>query len=164
MTIGSNIADKVVQRLAAPTGVNGRLAEFTQAEDSIVPRIMEKQIFAQNVSSEVAERSLDLKYPTMNVYCERITNDLKEKFRTFSGTVEMAIEIRLSQDRLDALERRLQLYADAVMQVLTASRGDWGDGMFFVGAYKIAFGPVKHGGRNFIQATKITFEVGISRN
>lgn len=164
MTIGSSIADKVVQRLAAPTGVNARLAEFTQAEAFTVPRIVEKQIFAQNVSSEVAERSLDLKYPTMNVYCERITNDLREKFRKFSGTVEMAIEIRLSQDRLEDLERRLQFYADAVMQVLSASRGDWGDGMFFVGGYKIVFSPIKHGGRNFIQATKITFEVGVSRN
>jgi hypothetical protein len=164
MTIGSSITDKVVQRLTAPTGVNARLAQLTQAETSSLPAIGEKQILAQNVASELAERSLDLKYPAMNVYCERISNELREKFRTFSGTVDMAIEIRLSQDRLEGLEHRLQLYADAVIQVLNASRGDWGDGMFFTGIYKIGFNSVKHGGKNFIQTAKIAFEIGLNRN
>ena len=38
------------------------------------------------------------------MYCEKIVNDLTEKFRTFSGTVQMAIELRHSQDRLEGLQ------------------------------------------------------------
>jgi hypothetical protein len=39
----------------------------------------------------------------VNVYCEKIVNDLKEKFQTFSGRVQMAIELRQSQDRLEGI-------------------------------------------------------------
>ncbi len=86
---------------------------------------------AQNVAADLAERSTAVKYPAVNVYCEKIVNNLTEKFRTFSGHVQMAIEVRHSQDRLDGLQDALELYTDAVMQVLDASRGDWGDGMFY---------------------------------
>ena len=74
----------------------------------------------------------------------------------------MAIEVRHSQDRLDGLQDALELYADAVTQVLDANRGDWGDGMFYGGEYEVAFGAVKQGGKNFIQVAKVTFEIGVS--
>jgi hypothetical protein len=73
----------------------------------------------------------------------------------------MAIELRHSQDRLDGLQDSLELYIDAVTQVL--NRGDWGEGMFYGGAYEVSFGPVKKGGKNFMQAAKVTFEIGVSR-
>jgi hypothetical protein len=76
----------------------------------------------------------------------------------------MAIEIRQSQDRLEGLQDRLELYADAVMQLLNGSRGDWGDGMFYNGEYEVAFGPVRQGGKNFMQVAKVTFEIGVSRS
>jgi hypothetical protein len=76
----------------------------------------------------------------------------------------MAVEVRHSQDRLDGLQDRLELYTDAVTQVLHSSRGDWGDGMFYGGMYDVSFGAVKHGGKNFIQAAKITFEIGVSKS
>jgi hypothetical protein len=65
---------------------------------------------------------------------------------------------------LEGLQDGLETYTDAVRQVLETSRGDWGDGMFYSGEYQASFGPVKHGGKNFIQTAKITFEVGVSRS
>ena len=50
------------------------------------------------------------------------------------------------------------------MQLLNGSRGDWGDGMYYTGEYEVAFGPVKQGGKNFMQVAKVTFEIGVSRN
>ena len=76
----------------------------------------------------------------------------------------MAIEVRHSQDRLEGLQDALELYVDAATHVLDASRGDWGDGMFYGGGYQVTFGAVKQGGRNFIQVAKVTFEIGVSRN
>jgi hypothetical protein len=46
--------------------------------------------------------------------------------------------------------------------VLDAHRGDWGGGMFFAGGYEVSFGTTKHGGKNFIQAAKVTFDVDVS--
>lgn len=105
-----------------------------------------------------------VQYPTVNVYCEKIVNALTEKFQTFSGSAQMVIDIRYSQDRLDGLQSALEVYTGALMQVLDTSRGDWGSGMYYAGGYQVAFGAVKHGGRNFVQGAKVTFEIGVNIN
>jgi len=76
----------------------------------------------------------------------------------------MAIEIRHSQDGLTGLESAVELYADAVTQALDANRGDWGGGMYYAGGYQVAFGAVKHGGKNFVQTARVTFEIGVGIN
>jgi len=162
--LGSAITAKVIHRITGAGGLNAGLAALTHGEAAIAPPIDVSQVRAQNVTAEMAERGGGIKYPSMNVYCESIANQLKEKFRTFSGKAQMAIEVRYSQDRLDGLQDKLELYADGAMRVLNASRGDWGDGMFYGGEYEASFGPVKQGGKNFIQTAKITFEIGVSRN
>jgi hypothetical protein len=96
------------------------------------------------------------------VYCERISNTLREKFRRFSGSARIAVEVRGSLDRLEGLEEQIRFYADAVAQVLDNNRGDWGDGVFYPGGYEVTFGPVKQGGRNYLQTAKASFEVEIS--
>ena len=162
--LGSAATVKVVRKLVGPGGVNANLGALTQSERDLAGLVESSQVRAQNAAADIAERILGVKYPAVNVYCEKIVNELREKFRTFSGTAQMAIEIRQSQDRLEGLQDRLELYADAVMQLLNASRGDWGDGMFYTGEYEVAFGPVKQGGKNFMQVAKVTFEIGVSRN
>ena len=162
--IGDAATAKILQLLTTPPGVNSALELLAQLEDLTLPPIGAQQILAQNVSFELAERSGEAKYPSVSIYCEKIANLLKEKFRTFSGKACMALEVRLSQDRLEGLENRLRLYVDAVTQVLDQNRGDWGQGMFYTGGYEAVFGPVKHGGRNFIQIAKITLEVEASIN
>jgi hypothetical protein len=163
-TIGSAVTVKVIQRISGPSGVNAGLAALTQGETAPASPLDMAQVRSQNVAADVAERSTTVQYPAVNVYCEKIVNSLQEKFRTFSGSVQMAMELRHSQDRLDGLQDALDLYTDALMQVLNGGRGDWGDGMFYGGAYEVSFGPVKKGGKNFIQVAKVTFEIGVSRS
>ena len=147
--IGSAVAAKVMGRITA----DRELASLFSVG----------HVRSQNVPADMAERG-SVKYPAVNVYCEQIVNQLTEKFRTFSGTVHMAVEIRHSQDRLEGLQDSMDVYADAVAAVLEASRGDWGEGAFYSGGYRVAFGAVKQGGKNYIQAAKITFEIGVSKN
>jgi hypothetical protein len=163
-TIGSAVTVKVIQRITGPSGVNSGLAALTQGDTAPASPLDTPQVRSQNVAADVAERSTTVQYPAVNVYCEKIVNSLQEKFRTFSGSVQMAMELRHSQDRLDGLQDALELYTDALMQVLNGGRGDWGDGMFYGGAYEVSFGPVKKGGKNFIQVAKVTFEIGVSRS
>jgi hypothetical protein len=96
------------------------------------------------------------------VYCNKIANLLREKFRAFSGDADMVIEARISQDRLDNIGTQVQLYADAITQVLDSNRGDWGNGVFYGGKYEVAFGGVKQGGLNFIQIAKVSFVLDVS--
>jgi hypothetical protein len=160
--VGSTVTAHVVTLLNGPAGLNACVATLAEAENATLPPLGQNQILAQNVSIELAERSTDVLYPAVSVYCEKIVNQLKEKFRNFSGKAAMAIEVRVSQDRLGGIEDQLQSYVDAVTQVLDQNRGDWGEGMYYAGCYEAALGPVKHGGQNFIQVGKVTFEVGVS--
>ena len=160
--VGSTVTAQVVAMLNAPQGLNACVSTLAQAESVTLRPIGQSQILAQNVPIELAERSTDVQYPAINVYCEKIVNQLKEKFRNFSGKAIMAIEVRVSQDRLEGIGDQLEMYVDAATQVLDQNRGDWGEGMYYAGCYEAVLGPVKHGGQNFIQAGKVSFEVGVS--
>jgi hypothetical protein len=162
--IGSAASAKVIARITGPEGVNLGLAALMQASPAPAGLLDATQVRSQNVTDDIAERSGTTQYPAVSVYCEKVSNTMAEKFQTFSGTAQMAIELRHSQDRLDGLQDSLEVYADAVMQMLNRNRGDWGDGMYYAGAYQTAFSAVKHGGKNFVQTAKVTFEIGVSRN
>ena len=159
--IGSAASGLVIQRLTGSRGVNANLASLAQGVPEI-RAIDPAQIRTGNIAQDLAERSNAVRYPAANVYCEKIVNSQTEKFRTFSGTIQMAIDLRHSTDRVENLQSHLETYADAVLGVLGVSSGDWGGGMYYGGGYQVAFGPVKQGGKNFIQTAKITFEIGVS--
>jgi hypothetical protein len=161
---GNIAAEKVLSLLTSVPGVNSNLDTLAQIENIWLPPLGQKQFATRNIAFDVLERSGEAIYPALSIYCDKLSNLLTEKFRTFSGKAAMAIEVRLSQDKVDGLASALELYVDAVTQVLDQNRGDWGQGLFYAGGYDVAFGPVKHGGRNFIQIAKITFEVGASSN
>lgn len=160
--VGTTVTAQIVSLLRAPQGLNACIATLAQADSVSVPPLGQSQILAQNASIELSERSANVIYPSVSVYCEEIANQLKEKFRNFSGKAAMAIEVRVSQDRLEGIEDQLEMYVDAVTQVLDQNRGDWGEGMYYTGCYEAALGSVKRGGQNFIQVGKVTFDVGVS--
>ena len=162
-TIGSLVTAKVIQLLTGASGVNSYLGGYELDNGQPMAPVNSAQIRPQNVPPEIADKSTAVHFPSANVYCERIVNSLTEKFRVFSGSVQTTVELRHSQDRLDGLQDTLENYADAFLQVLAANRGDWGGGMFYSGAYQVAFGAVKHGGKNFQQVAKISFEIGVSK-
>jgi len=160
--VGSTVTTQVLGLLSMPQGLNACVATLAQALNTTATPLAGSQLLAQNVPIDLSERSTDVTYPAVSVYCDKIVNQLKEKFRVFSGIAVMTIEVRVSQDRLEGIEAQSQMYLDAATQVLDQNRGDWGEGMFYAGGYEAAFGPVKHGGRNFIQVAKVTFDVGVS--
>jgi hypothetical protein len=160
---GSAAVMQVIQMLRSSTGLPYSVQAIADATGVDLHAIRNEQIHGMNVAMEVAERSAGVKYPGVYVFCDRIKNSLKEKFRTFSGQVRTNIEVRVTHDRLEGVEHSLQLYVDAVTDVLNNNRGDWGNGLFFGGAYEINYGQVKHGGRNFVQAAKVSFELEMSR-
>lgn len=159
---GTTVTAQVVALLNAPNGLNACIATLAQAGNVVLAPLAPSQVLAQNVSVEIAERSTNVKYPCVSIYCEKIVNQLKEKFRNFSGKAVMVIEVRVSQDRMEGIEQQVQMYLDAATQVLDQNRGDWGEGMYYAGCYEATFAAVRHGGQNFIQSGKVTFDVGVS--
>ena len=162
LQIANATTQKLADMLASRSGVAATMATLSTEQGFVLPAITASQIVSQNVASELSERSAASKYPLIYVYCSKVANELREKFRTFSGDAQMVVEARVSQDRLEHMERNLHAYVDAIMNVLDRNRGDWGDGVFYGGGYEVTFGGVKQGGRNFIQIAKVTFALEIS--
>ena len=156
------VANRVREVMVGRQELTAEIAQLALEAGINEPRLNPAQLVARNVRAELAEKSTGVAYPAFFVYCEKLSNSLREKFRTFSGTARMAVEARASQDRMEGLEHRLHVYVDAVTNLLDASRGDWGQGMFYTGGYEVSFGAVKHGGKNFLQTAKVVFEIEIS--
>jgi hypothetical protein len=155
---GSAVTRKVMERLTGSATEGAAVGALMETGSTAPP------LRAANAAADQMERAGAAQYPVVSVYCEKVVNDLREKFRRFSGAVQMAIEVRHSQDRMDGLEAALEAQADAVTAALTESRGDWGDGAYYAGGYQVTFGRVTRGGKNFSQAAKVTFEVGMNRS
>ena len=160
--IGTKTVQKAAGLLRAPTGLQAGLAAIAQANGVILPVLELTQIIAQNVPADVIEKSAGTKYPAFHIYCEKLQNTLREKFRQFSGTATLCVDVRLTHDRLEGLDQKLQLYVDALTEVLDANRGDWNSGLFYSGGYTVMFQAVKHGGKNFLQTAKVSFDVQVS--
>ena len=162
LSIARAATQKLVGILAASNGVPATVEALTSQQGLILPQMGPHQIIAQNVTPDIAEKSVISKYPLVYVYCTKLVNDLREKFRTFSGDAQMSAEARVSQDRLDGLESNLHLYVDAITTVLDGNRGDWGGGFFYGGGYEVKFSRVNHGGLNFLQTAEISFALEVS--
>jgi hypothetical protein len=160
---GSVATRKVIEFLNhREVGLGNAIGQLMDESGMGLATIPPPHVVNQNVSFELNERALQVKYPVVHVYADRIKNDLHEKFRMFSGKIRMVAEVRVSHDRIEDVEERLRLYVDAVTRVLDQNRGCWGEGAFFVGKYEVVIEPVKHGGRNFLQMAKVVFEVDLS--
>jgi hypothetical protein len=160
--IGTIAVQKAAGLLRAPTGLQTGLANIAQKNQVVLPLIELAQIIAQNVPAEVIEKSAGTKYPAFHIYCEKLQNTLREKFRQFSGTATLSVDVRVTHDRLEGLDQKLQWYVDALTEVLDGNRGDWDNGLFYTGGYTVTYQPVKHGGKNFLQTAKVSFDVQVS--
>src|SRR5271166_5665910 len=105
------ITNTVLAMLQSTTdGVNIRLGAIEQADASLTaPGV--RSIQALNTSVEIAEKTGRAKYPALLVYCDKLSNSLKEKFRQFSGKAHAVVEVRCSHDRIEGLEAATQVYA-----------------------------------------------------
>jgi hypothetical protein len=153
----------VVSKLtAADDGVNVRVGAITQADASLQAAGI-RTILAQNASADISEKAGHAHYPALLIYCDKVSNTLKEKFRRFSGRAHVVIEVRHTQDTLNGIEAVLQVYVDAVCALLDDSRGDWSGGLVYTGGYEVAYEAVARGGKNFLQRAKVGFEVEVSK-
>ncbi|MEO8660908.1 MAG: hypothetical protein ABI693_20725 [Bryobacteraceae bacterium] len=158
----SQVRGKLVSLLGGPAGLPLQIGQLATATGVALAPIPLEQVMAQCVALEMAERAGKIAYPIVYVYATRIENQLKEKFRTFSGIVEVTTEVRVTNEHLNDLERDLQLYLEAITGVLDENRGNWGGGMFYSGKYTVTMAAAKSGGRNFVQTAKVICEVDMS--
>jgi hypothetical protein len=148
--------------LRGPEGLQDRIAKLTANSHFEIGPITAVDILERQVAADIAEKTSGVRYPVVHTYCPRIVNDLREKFRTFSGTADLTVEMRVSHEHMDDLQTMLQTFVEAITDILDKKRGRWVPGVFYTGGYTVQFGPIKRGGRNFLQAAKVELTVNIS--
>lgn len=160
----ATIALKTLENLLrAPTGLATGLAAVRARTGTSLAPLEDNQLVGIQAAPELADKSGCMPYPMFLIYCERLNNTLREKFRRFSGTATLTIEVRVTNDRIETLSGAVQHYVDGLTETLDSLRGDWGEGQFYTGGYQITFGPVKVGGKNYLQVAKATFDLQISK-
>lgn len=152
----------MTELLTGQKGIDYRLAQRLLDAGGPLSELVSPLVRGGQVSVEMSDKAQGAKYPQVFVYCDRIQNLLREKFRVFSGTVQVAVEVRHSQDRLEGLQERAQLYTEAILEVLEDCRGEWRQGFCYGGKYEVKFEPVRHGGKNFVQSVRITVPVEVN--
>jgi hypothetical protein len=145
--------------LKGANGLPDRMLQATTQTGFEIPCLSVSDIVERHVAAEVAEKTTGVRYPSVHVYCDKVVNDLREKFRRFSGVASLVIEIRVSHEHMDSLQAQLQTYAEAVTDILDSKRGYWTPGLFYTGGYTIQYGPIKRGGRSFLQSAKVELTV-----
>jgi hypothetical protein len=160
--ISSMATSALTRHLNGERGLPDKVGELVLSSEIRVSPISAADILERYVSADLAEKTSGVRYPIVYVYCEKVVNSLKEKFRTFSGTADLCVEIRVSHEHMDALQSSLQMYVEAVTDVLDGKRGQWGKGVYYTGGYEIEFSPIKRGGRSFVQAAKVELTVNVS--
>ena len=158
-SIASVTTRALMDLLTANPGVAGRVAERLRESNQPVTELAAPRVVEGYAAAELMDRAQGGPYPQISVYCERVRNSLREKFNRFSGTVDLVVEVRHSQDRLEELQPRTQMFSEAVVAVLDDARGDWAEGIYYTGEYEIKFEPVRHGGRNFLQVARVRVPV-----
>ena len=102
-TTGTLTATLVSMLSSTTNGANVRVVAIEQADPTLSAAGI-RSIVALNASVEIAEKTGQAQYPALLVYCDKLSNSLKEKFRQFSGKAHLVVEVRYSQDQLDGLE------------------------------------------------------------
>jgi hypothetical protein len=145
--------------LSGMGGINDQLAAM--ALQPGLPAI--GTILTLSAPLDVYEKTASVKYPVASVYCARLRNTQMEKFRVFSGTALLVIEIRVSGANAADLETSLNSYVEAACEVLYNSRGRWTSIGTYAGAYEVKFQAMRLGGKQFTKASQIEFEIQVSK-
>ena len=60
------------------------------------------------------------------------------------------------------VDQWIHFYVESVADILQTSVGDWGDGVFYPGAYEVQFNSPKAGGLGFVESAKLSLSVNVS--
>jgi hypothetical protein len=157
-------AQKVASLFTNDAAIETEIHSIATEDAYIVPVIPASQVYLSSTPVTMADMQEQLGYPRISVFCSRLVNQHREKFRSLSGTLAITAEIAATADLIDLVENWMHYYVEAVSNILRKSAGDLGDGIFFSGTYQVDVHVAQSGGSGFLQLAQVTCELGVSRN
>lgn len=102
--------------------------------------------------------------PLCAVYCRRVINNMRERFTAASGSAEIVVEGTASSESVERLAELSSALVLSIMQILAQMKGEWGVGGYFGGGWEVHAEPMKSGGLQYSQTSKVVMSVDIRRN
>jgi hypothetical protein len=169
--IGRLAREAVRAVLAEPvTGFNARFAgvalDYGLQPFSVDWSSASKQVWEAPLDPEDLDATSPARYPLVMLYCVASENRNSRKFATFSGTVEVAVDLHLSWKGGNA-PRDADLLADAIEDAVyqIVNEADFqavaGAPLLWNGDISLRRGPLLMGGEHWLRtlAFRLTFEV-----
>lgn len=157
-------AQKMADLLTAAAAIETEVNSLSADNGVTLPILPASQVYVSSSPVTMAELLEELAYPRVSVFSSKLVNSQVEKFRSLSGTVAITAEIVATADLVSDLDLWIHYYAEAVSNILRRNSGDWGDGVFFPGAYEIGVQPPRAGAGGYIQIAHVNCSAGVSRN
>jgi hypothetical protein len=157
-------AQKVSDLLTNGNALEQQINTVAAASNVTVPAITSGAVVLSSMSAEMGDKDFQLTYPRICLYSTAIKNTQIEKFRSLSGTASVTAELWASANLLQDVGQWIHFYVEAMTNILRQSIGDWGDGIFFSGAYDVQFQSPKVGGFGYVESAKVTCSLNVSRN
>lgn len=157
-------AQTLVTLLTADAAIESEVNTIAADSGTSVPVIPSSQVYLSSAPAAMADLQQPLGYPRITIYSAKVSNTQIEKFRTLSGSVTITAEITATADLVSDVDTYVHFYIEAVTNILRENRGDWGNGIFYSGAYEVTLQPPTTGGSGFLQLARVNLEVGVSLN
>ncbi len=158
------VAGKAASILNSQSALQNAIADVQLSDSIILPTIPPNQVILSSASPAIIDLRQQIGYPRVSIYVPRIANTLLEKFRSLSGTILVAMTVAASADLVEQAEQSLHFYVEIITGILRDNAGDWGNGLFFAGAYDVQVQAPEAGGAGFVQTASITCEVSVGRS
>jgi hypothetical protein len=157
-------AQKFSDLLTNENTLEQQITAMADSANVVVPGITAVQVVLSSSSPGIGDKNIQLTYPRVCLYSSGLKNTHLEKFRSLSGTVSVIAEIWASGNLVSDTDTWIHFYVEALTDILRQNTGDWGDGVFFSGAYEVQFQPPNTGGVGFVQSAKVTCNLNVGRS
>lgn len=150
--------DRTLEKLRdAANGLQAQLAKIAARDRVTLNPVSARGLALLNAPADMLDQALDIAYPQVLVFGEQTENQHREKSASFSGTLRLGIEIRISSETLDRIEADLHRYVEAAISALESGTPEWSSGLVYSGRYTVTYSPVRLAGHNFLQSARIGF-------
>jgi hypothetical protein len=155
-------ASKVLALLTTDNILQQTVSALATQFNVDLPAISASDIVVSPAGQVLSENNAQLSFPRVCIYSTQVKNNQNMKFRSFSGTVQVASDVWFSSALLADTDTGLHYYLEALSSILRANMGDLGDGFHYSGIYDIQLQAPKTGGFGFVEMAKVTCSLDVS--
>ena len=162
--VGDELANYFAEILEAPHGLTAKVVSNTPEgrDDAAMARGF--NVIRGQIPFALLGKHTTFNFPLCVVYCRKVANSLRNKFGSISGSAEIVVEGTVTNASVDGLSELISAYVLSVTETLSETRGEWGVGGYYGGAWDVEVEPVKAGGVKYIQTARVTVSVEIRRS